>query len=201
MDGLGDGVAPMFFATEGEWRAWLTEHHETATEVWVGFHRKATGRPSITWSQAVDEALCFGWIDGVRRRVDDASYTNRFTPRRARSNWSAVNVRRAEDLIERGLMTPAGLRAFQARAPEGAGPISYEQRAAARLDEAQESALRSNRKAWDFFRAQPEGYRRTAIWWVVSAKRPETRQRRLETLVADSARGERVPPLRRRPVR
>jgi uncharacterized protein YdeI (YjbR/CyaY-like superfamily) len=188
-------AAPTFYATPAEWRAWLEAHHRDATEHWVGFHKRATGRPSITWPEAVDEALCFGWIDGVRKGVDAERYTIRFTPRRRGSRWSDVNVARAEALTAAGAMRPAGLAAFEARTP--AGTYGHEQREAARLDPAREARLRAHDTAWAFFCAQPPGYRRLAAFWVMSAKREETRDRRLATLVEDSAAGRRVGPLRR----
>jgi uncharacterized protein YdeI (YjbR/CyaY-like superfamily) len=188
-DMVDEAVEPTFFATPERFRAWLERHHETRKELWVGFHRKGSGLPSITWPESVDEALCFGWIDGVRRGVDGDSYAIRFTPRTRTSTWSAVNVRRAGALIRAGRMRPAGLEAFERRAPERTGVYSYEQREAARLSPEQERAFRSNRRAWAFFEAQALGYRRTATWWVVSAKREETRERRLATLIEDSAGG------------
>ena len=186
---------PVFFASAEEFRAWLEEHHERAEEVWVGFWRKATGRPTMTWSDAVDEALCFGWIDGIRKRIDDQSYANRFTPRRPGSNWSAVNVRKVAGLRESGRMTPAGLRAYEQRREDRTQMYSYEQRHEARLDEEQLREFQANREAWAFIEAQPPGYRQTAVYWVASAKRPETRARRLETLIACSAAGNRLPQL------
>jgi uncharacterized protein YdeI (YjbR/CyaY-like superfamily) len=189
---------PVFFATPAELRAWLEEHHDTSTELIVGYYKKGSGKPSLTWQESVDQALCFGWIDGVRRSLGPDSYTNRFTPRRARSVWSAVNVRRAKELIESGEMTPAGLAAFEARTERRVGIYSYEQaRDAAKLDAEQERAFRANAAAWEWFQAQPPGYRRSATWWVVSAKREETRSRRLATLIEDSARGRTIGPLTR----
>ena len=151
----------------------------------------------MTWPQAVDEALCFGWIDGVRKSIDETSYANRFTPRKARSTWSAVNIRRAHELIAEGRMRPAGLRAFAARAEERSGIYSYEQRGDAQLTDAQESQFQTNQAAWDFFQTQAASYRKTAIWWVVSAKKEETRQRRLTALIEDSAAGRRITSLTR----
>ena len=190
---------PRFFTTAAEFRAWLEQHHADERELWVGFHKKGSGRPSITWQEAVAEALCFGWIDGVRRSVDEHSYANRFTPRRRGSNWSAVNVRLVEELTRAGRMRPAGLKAFEERAPARTGVYSYENRHTARLDPDQEEQLRANAEAWEFFHAQPPSYRQTAVWWVVSAKRDETRQRRLATLIEDSAAGRTIPPLTRPP--
>jgi uncharacterized protein YdeI (YjbR/CyaY-like superfamily) len=196
-------VEPLFFATSDEFRAWLEQHHASEREVFVGFHKKGSGKPSMTWVEAVREALCFGWIDGVRRSLDDERYVNRFTPRRPGSNWSAINVRHVEELIAEGRMTPAGLAAFEARSAKRTGVYSYEQRHEAKLDAAQERRFRSNPAAWEFFQSQPPGYRQTAIYWVMSAKREETRERRLATLIDDSAHGRRIaqlaPPERRRP--
>lgn len=188
-------MEPIFFATAAEFRTWLRKNHRTATEVLVGFHKRATGVPSITWPEAVDEALCFGWIDSVRRSIDEQRYTNRFTPRKSRSNWSAINVKRAKELIELGRMTAAGLAAFEARSDDRTAVYSYEQRKAATLDPDQGARFRRNAKAWEFFQAQAPWYRRAAVHWVVSAKREETRRKRLATLIGDSARGRRIGPL------
>jgi uncharacterized protein YdeI (YjbR/CyaY-like superfamily) len=194
-------VKPRFFATPEGFRAWLKEHHATATELVVGFHKKHTGRESMTWTESVREALCFGWIDGIRRSLGDESYTIRFTPRRPGSIWSSLNIGHVEELIREGRMTPAGLAAYEARKPERTGIYSFEQRHSARLGQEQEDAFRADRAAWEFFQAQPPSYRQTAIYWVVSAKREETRSRRLATLIADSAAGRRLaqltPPTRR----
>jgi uncharacterized protein YdeI (YjbR/CyaY-like superfamily) len=183
---------PHFFESPDEFRAWLEEHHESESELVVGFHKKSTGRPTMSWTESVREALCFGWIDGIRRSLGEASYTIRFTPRKPRSIWSARNVGHVEELIREGRMTPAGLAAYQARSAERTGVYSFEQRNAARLDAEQEERFRAEAAAWSFFQAQPPSYRRTAIYWVVSAKRPETRARRLDTLIADSAAGRRI---------
>jgi uncharacterized protein YdeI (YjbR/CyaY-like superfamily) len=188
---------PVFFETPAAFRAWLETHHARRDELWVGFYKRASGRPSITWPESVDEALCFGWIDGIRRSLDERRYAIRFTPRRPQSTWSAVNIKRAKELTRLGRMEPAGLRAFQARADEKTAIYSYEQRKTARLEAADERQFRANAKAWAFFNAQPPWYRRVAVYWVISAKRPETRARRLAALIADSARGRTVPPLTR----
>lgn len=186
-----------FFATPDDFRAWLEANHETAQELWVGFHKKGSGRPSITWPESVDEALCFGWIDGLRRSIDEASYAIRFTPRQARSTWSAVNIGRVEELTRLGRVRPAGLRAFAARAGDRSEIYAYEQRRGAELDQESERRFRANGKAWEFFQAQPPSYRKAASWWVVSAKKEETRQRRLATLIEDSEHGRTVRPLTR----
>jgi uncharacterized protein YdeI (YjbR/CyaY-like superfamily) len=194
-------VKPTFFAEPADFRAWLEENHERASELLVGFHKKATGRPSITWPEAVDEALCFGWIDGIRRSLGDESYTIRFTPRKARSTWSAVNIARAKELAAEGRMRQAGLAAFEARSDDRSAIYAYEQRHDPKLAPEEEREFRANRRAWEFFQAQPPSYRKTALWWVVSAKREETRARRLRTLIEDSASGRRLrrltPPARR----
>ena len=181
-----------FFARPADFRKWLEISHATATEAWVGFHKKESGRPSITWPESVDEALCFGWIDGIRKRIDDESYTIRFTPRRARSIWSAVNIARVAQLTREGRMQPAGIAAFEKRSDDKSAIYSYEQRKSATLDEASDRQFRANAKAWEFFQAQPPGYRRTATYKVISAKREETRQKRLAALIADSAAGRRI---------
>jgi uncharacterized protein YdeI (YjbR/CyaY-like superfamily) len=188
-------MGPIFFATPDEWRAWLAEHHAGVSELWVGFHKKASGRPSITWPQAVDQALCFGWIDGVRKSVDDGRYVIRFTPRRRNSIWSSVNVARVKQLTEAGLMQPAGVVAYQVGARAKSGVYSYEQRKGAKLPEPLERQFRRHRKAWRFFQDQPPGYQRTAAWWVISAKKEETRLRRLATLIEDSAHQRAIKPL------
>ena len=188
-------MEPTFFATPAKLRAWLEKHHDTASELVVGFYKKGSGKPSVTWPEAVDQALCFGWIDGIRRSLDDERYTNRFTPRRPRSNWSAVNIKRAKELIDLGLMRPAGLKAFEARMVDRSAVYSYEQRHSIELDAAYVRRFRRNKKAWEFFKAKPPSYRTAAVHWVMSAKREETRERRLDTLIDDSAHGRTVPPL------
>ena len=191
-------IDPTFFATPDAFRAWLEGHHETARELWVGFHKKGSGRPSITWPEAVDEALCVGWIDGVRKGIDEASYVIRFTPRKPRSTWSAVNIARVAELTALGRMRPAGLAAFEARSPEKSATYAYEQEAVA-LDAAAEAELRAHPEAWSFFQAQPPSYRKAAAWWVAGARKEETRRKRLAALIDDSARSRTVPPLTRRP--
>jgi uncharacterized protein YdeI (YjbR/CyaY-like superfamily) len=197
-DTIEVAMEPAFFATPAELRAWLDTHHETSGELWVGFYKKGSGRPSITWPEAVDEALCFGWIDGVRKGIDGVSYAIRFTPRKPRSIWSAVNVGRVAELTGLGLMRPAGLKAFAGRVEERSGVYAYEQQDAAALDAEDERQFRANSRAWAFFQAQAPWYRRTAIWWVVGAKREETRRKRLATLIADSEGGRTIPQLTRR---
>lgn len=161
-------------------------------ELWVGFYKKDSGKPSITWPQSVDEALCFGWIDGIRKSIDDLSYKIRFTPRKTRSIWSSVNIKRAQELIEQGLMQPAGLKAFAAREENRSGIYSYEQRSP-ELPDQYAKKLKKDRTAWKFFQEQPPSYRKAANWWVQSAKKEETRLKRLERLIQLSAARQRIP--------
>lgn len=184
-------MKPIFFETPAELRRWLERNHDKAAELLVGFYKKDSGRRSITWPESVDEALCFGWIDGVRKRIDDVSYTIRFTPRKRGSNWSAVNIRRVGELTKLGLMQPAGLKAFEARTAEKSAIYAYEN-APKELPAAEEKKFRANRKAWTYFNAQAPSYRRVAIYWVMSAKREETRARRLALLIDDSGHERRL---------
>jgi uncharacterized protein YdeI (YjbR/CyaY-like superfamily) len=188
---------PVFFPTPADFRAWLDAHHETATELLVGFYKKGSGRPSITWPESVDEALCVGWIDGIRRSLGEEAYTIRFTPRKSRSTWSAVNIRRMAELMREGRVRPAGLRAFEARTEDRSEIYAYENRDQAVFAPWAEEAFRAAAAAWKFFQAQPAGYRKTTTWWVMSAKKEETRHKRLATLIADSAAGRRIPQLDR----
>ena len=190
-------MQPIFFAAPAEFRVWFEAHHDTHQEVVVGFYKKDSGKPSITWPESVDEALCFGWIDGVRRSLDEISYCIRFTPRKPRSIWSNVNIKRAEELIALGRMQLAGLKAFEQRTEARSRVYAYEQRQTAQLDEEAERQFRANTAAWDFFQAQPPSYRRAALWWVISAKQEATRLKRLATLIEDSAQGRTIRPLTR----
>ena len=177
---------PLFFAKPAAFRAWLEKHHQTMPEQWVGFHRKASGQPSITWPEAVHEALCFGWIDGLRKIVDAKSYKIRFTPRRPTGNWSAINIVRMRELIDEGRAHAAGITAFQKRVPERSGVYSYENRKSAKLSTAATKLFRAESAAWEFFLRQPLSYREMMIWWVVSARRPQTQKNRLQKLIASS---------------
>jgi uncharacterized protein YdeI (YjbR/CyaY-like superfamily) len=188
-------MRPRFFARPEEFRAWLEGNHETAKELLVGFHKKGSGKPSITWPDSVEQALCFGWIDGVRRSLGDDSYTIRFTPRKPSSTWSRANLEKVEELKRLGLMRPAGLRIYEERREARTGVYSYEQRETAALPAEYEERLRANAAAWDFWTSRPPSYRKAAVWWVVSAKREETRERRLARLIGDSQKGRTVPPL------
>jgi uncharacterized protein YdeI (YjbR/CyaY-like superfamily) len=181
-----------FFPTPEHFRKWLKANHENARELWVGFYKKDSGRPSITWPESVDEALCVGWIDGLRKTIDKQSYKIRFTPRKATSNWSAVNIGRVQELTRLGRMRPAGLKAFERRTEEKSGIYAYENRKSAVLGAAAVKQFRSSPKAWAFFQKQPAGYRQLATWWIISAKKEETRQQRLEKLIAQSEAGKRL---------
>lgn len=187
---------PRFFKSPAEFRAWLEAHHATAKELWVGYHRVATGRPSLTWPESVGEALCFGWIDGIRKTVDATRYTIRFTPRRPGSNWSKVNLARARQLIKQGRMHPAGLGALEAGLAGRGGKDSIRE-SPARLPPRFMKLLKSDRKAWAYYRSRPPGYQRLAAGWVTSAKKEETRLRRLAILIEASAQGKAIPPLAR----
>ena len=192
-------MKPRFFATPGDFRHWLQQHHGSAPDLLVGFYKVTSGRRSMTWTESVDEALCFGWIDGIRRRLGEASYSIRFTPRRPGSIWSAVNTRRAAALAAQGRMAPAGLAAFEARKPNRSGRYSYEQRPAA-LTAPYAGMLNANPAARRFFASQAPSYRRAATWWVLSAKKEETRLRRARTLIELSGKGKLIPQfLRPRP--
>jgi len=188
--------SPVFFASSAAFGRWLARNHARRSVLWVGFHKKGTGRPSLTWPESVREALRFGWIDGVRRSVDAERYTIRFTPRKPTSAWSRVNIRTATQLIAEGLMEPAGRKAFEARSGERSGVYTYEQEGRA-AEAAIEAALKRNRAAWTFLQSQPPWYRRTSARWVMSAKKEETRRRRLAILIEDSAAGRAIGPLRR----
>jgi uncharacterized protein YdeI (YjbR/CyaY-like superfamily) len=183
------------FSTPAEFRKWLDENHQTAKELWVGFHKKETGKPCITWSESVDQALCYGWIDGIRKSLDAASYTIRFTPRNPKSIWSAVNIKKVEELSGLGLMQPRGLQAYNNKDAKKSELYSYEQRKG-KLDVEYEQKLKANAKAWKFFQSQAPSYQRTAIYWITSAKQEETRSKRLEILIKDSEDGLKIAPLR-----
>jgi len=188
-------VSPVFFATPAAWRRWLAQNHARSKEVLVGFHKRGSGTPSITWPESVDEALCYGWIDGIRRRLDDDRYTIRFTPRRRGSTWSLINVRRVLELTKLGRMREAGTRAFEARTAKKTGRASYEQRRKIVLARAHERHFKASSDGWVFFKAQPPWYQRMATWWVVSAVKEETRQRRLERLIDECVRKRRMAPM------
>lgn len=184
-------MSPKFFKSPAAFRKWLEAHHAKSKELWVGFYKKSSGKPSITWPESVDEALCFGWIDGIRKSIDEESYKIRFSPRRASSIWSAVNIRNAEKLIKEKRMQPAGLEAYEARKDYRSGIYAYEQRSP-ELVEPYLGKLKRNKAAWKFFQAQPPGYRKVMNWWIVSAKQEATRLKRLDKLIEESSQGKRI---------
>ncbi|PTY04951.1 bacteriocin-protection protein [Opitutaceae bacterium EW11] len=184
-------MEPVFFRNRAEWRAWLEQHHASEGELLFGFHKRQTGKPSLTWPESVEEALCFGWIDGIRRSLGPESYTIRFTPRRKGSTWSALNLRTVESLIQRGLMTPAGLTKYRERDPSKTGRYSFERDAAA-FTPAMLKRFKAEKSAWEFFQKQAPSYRKLATWWVVSAKREETRVKRLAVLIQRSKLEKRI---------
>jgi uncharacterized protein YdeI (YjbR/CyaY-like superfamily) len=183
---------PVFFRTPQDFRTWLAKNHSTKGELLVGFYKKDSGRPSITWPESVDEALCFGWIDGIRKNIDEFSYAIRFTPRKVKSIWSSVNIKRAQVLMEQGQMRPAGLKAYEARRENRSGIYSYEQRSVD-LEEPYNRLLKENKAAWKYFSAQPPSYRKVVSWWIISAKKEETRLKRLEKLMSFSTQEQRIP--------
>lgn len=180
-----------FFKTQAEWRKWLVKNHDKKTELLVGFYKVDSGKPSMTWPQSVDEALCFGWIDGVRKRIDDDSYSIRFTPRKPKSIWSAVNIKKVAELMEKDLMHPAGIVAFEKRQEERSKVYAYENEPC-ELSAELEKIFKTNKKAWEFFTSQAPSYQRTIIHWIVRAKQTETRDARLKKTIAASAVGKRV---------
>ena len=183
-------MKPRYFATPEKFRAWLAKNHDKQSELLVGFHKKGKGRASIDWPQSVDEALCFGWIDGVRRSLGADAYTIRFTPRRPTSIWSSINIRRVKALKGAGRMTPAGLAAYQKRTRDRSAIYAYEQRATAKLAPAESRIFKANARAWKFFSTRAPWYRHRMLYRITSARKPETRVSRLARLIASSAQGE-----------
>ena len=184
-------MKPRFFRTSADFRAWLEKHHADAPELWVGFYKKASGKGGISYQDGVDAALCYGWIDGIKKRVDEHSYMHRFTPRRAKSIWSRVNTARMSELIKDGLVAPSGMQTFEKREPKRTGVYTFENRVKL-LPPAVEKRFKANRKAWEFFRAQPPGYQKLVTGWIANAKREETQWKRLEIVLDASAKGTRV---------
>ena len=180
-----------FFKTPAEFRAWLKKHHKAADELWVGYYRKDSGKPSITWQESVDEALCFGWIDGIRKKISDEAYTNRFTPRRATSNWSAINIARVAELTKLKRMHPAGVAAFEKRIEKKSRVYNYEQNDIPEFPPEIEKKFKKNKKAWAFFLTLPPYYRKGETRWITSAKAEETRMRRLDKVMAACESGRR----------
>lgn len=188
-------MKPIYFATPARWRAWLEANHATKLELLVGFHKTSTGKACITWSQSVDEALCFGWIDGIRRSLGDEAYTIRFTPRKPTSIWSAVNVAKIAELRNANKMHPAGEAAFAKRTDAKTNLYSSERYAAAKFSAAQRKQFTANAKAYAWFSAQPPGYQNLTTYWVTSAKQEATQTKRLAELIVHSAKGEKLPRL------
>jgi len=188
---------PRFFTKLADWRAWLEKNHADFEELWVGFYKRDSGRSSITWPESVDGALCFGWIDGVRKSIDAHSYKIRFTPRRQRSIWSAINIKRTKELSRLGQMHAAGLAAFEKRNGGRSAIYAYEQRKTAKLPADFAKQFRAKADAWSFFQSQPPWYQRTSTYWVISAKKEETRVKRLSILIDCSARKQNIPSLNR----
>ena len=194
--GRTEETDPHFFDAADEFRAWLERHHQDVGARWVGLYKQGSGRPSMTWTESVDQALCFGWIDGVRRAVDASAYVVRFRPRKATGKWSQKNLARFDELCQNGLVYPAGEAAFAARGETVVAWYSYENELTA-LDNDAVERFRADHTAWAYFERQSPSYRRAATYWVVSARRPETRARRLDLLMASSAAGMPAPPLSR----
>lgn len=185
----------VFFAKQSDFREWLAKNHDRVQELWVGYYKKSSGKPSITWPESVDEALCFGWIDGIRKSIDETSYRIRFTPRRSGSHWSTKNIDRVKELKAMGRVHPAGLAAFEKRDEKKSRKASYEQ-GNVELNKDYEREIKANKKAWAYFNAATPSYRKQTSWWIMSAKREETRIKRLKILIDCSEKGEVIPPLR-----
>lgn len=187
---------PTYFKSPDEFRKWLKINHQSGTELWVGYFKKGTGKPSMTWPESVDEALCYGWIDGLRRRVDEERYKIRFTPRKKTSHWSDVNIKRVKELKKRKRMMAAGLAAFDLRDEKRSRQAAHEQKNVTMPDDF-EDQIKANHPAWKFYKAMPDYARRASTWWVVGAKRVETRERRLGVFIDCCSKGEKLPQLRR----
>jgi uncharacterized protein YdeI (YjbR/CyaY-like superfamily) len=188
---MAENVKPLFFETASGFRKWLDKNHQKETELLVGFYKVGSGKPSMTWSDSVDQALCYGWIDGVRKSMGDESYTIRFTPRKSASIWSTININKIEELTRKGFMQPAGIESFSKRSEKKSGIYSHENELK-KLDAAYEKKFRSNKKAWDFFQSQPPSYKKVAIHLILTAKQEKTRLSRLEKYIIESAAGKRV---------
>lgn len=182
----------VFFKDSSELRKWLAENHQSATEIWVGYYKKNSGKANFTWSESVDQALCFGWIDGIRKSIDEESYKIRFTPRKPTSIWSAVNIKKIENLKAQGLMQPAGLEAFAKKKKDKSQVYAFEQKEVS-LDPVYENQIKANTKAWDYFQQLSPYYKKASIWYVMSAKRETTRQKRIQILIECSEKGEKIP--------
>ncbi len=184
-------MKPLFFSNPLKFREWLKKNHHKEKELLVGFYKVGSGKDSITWPQSVDEALCYGWIDGIRKSIDEHSYSIRFTPRKPSSNWSAVNIKKIEELTRQGLMQPAGLEAYKHRKESKSAIYTYEKEPV-QLDKKFEKQFRANKKAWNYFQSKPPSYRKTAIAWVMNAKQEATRLKRLATLIKDSEKEQKI---------
>src|SRR5467141_4990961 len=189
-------LKPTFFQTPADFRTWLEAHHDKLREQLVGFHQKSSGKPSITWPESVQVALCIGWIDGVRKSIDETSYTIRFTPRKPTSTWSSINISLVRDLTKKGLIHPAGLKAFAARSAKKSGIYAYEQRKSAQFTREQAKQFRANKAAWEFFRSQAPWHQRVTTYWVISARKEETKLKRLSVLIDHSQNRRTLPQLR-----
>ncbi|RBL92787.1 YdeI/OmpD-associated family protein [Chitinophaga flava] len=183
---------PTFFETSETFRQWLDKHHHKAEELLVGYYKVGSGKKSMSWSESVDEAICYGWIDGVRKSIDEERYCIRFTPRKHKSIWSAVNIKKVEDLTKAGRMMPAGIAAFNKREAERSAIYTYEQKEPVQLSEAYEQRIRANKKAWEFYQKMAPTYRKVTANWVMSGKQEATREKRLAELIRDSAAGTKV---------
>ena len=188
-------MKPTFIKNQKELRKWFEKNHDKEKEIWVGFYKKDSGKANYTWSQSVDQALCFGWIDGIRKSIDEDSYMIRFTPRNPKSNWSAINIKKIKELTKLGLMVPAGVEVFKKREAKRSEVYSFEQNKV-ELSKKYELKFKSNKKAWKFFQSLPPSTKKPSIWWVMSAKKEETQLRRLDVLIKSSEKEEKIPPLR-----
>jgi uncharacterized protein YdeI (YjbR/CyaY-like superfamily) len=187
-------IQPTFFARQSDFRKWLEQNHDSESELFVGYYKVGSGKPSMTWSESVDQAICFGWIDGIRKSIDADSYFIRFTPRNPKSIWSAVNIKKVETLTAQGLMKAAGIAAYNLRKAHKSGTYTYENKEI-KLPEEFEKEFISNEKAWAYFQAMPFSYRKPAIYWVMSARQETTRNKRLDELIRDSEAGRKIKPL------
>ncbi len=188
-------IEPVFFPGASDFRKWLDKHHKSATELWVGFHKRATGKPSMTWPESVDQALCYGWIDGIRKSIDDTAYMIWFSPRRPHSIWSAANLKKFDALKSKGRVKPAGQAVFQLRKKKDTNRYSFEQ-GSMELPPEFLKLIRANKKAWKFFQSLTPSVRKPSVWYVLSAKKEETRLKRLNILISSCEQEERIPPLR-----
>lgn len=180
-----------YFKSYSEFRKWLEKNHSKVAELWVGFYKINSNLKGISYKEAVDQALCFGWIDGIKKKVDELSYTHRLTPRKSKSNWSSTNIKRVGELTKLGLMHPSGIKVFNMRDKEKIKQYSYERKMLS-LDKSYEQLFKTNSNAWTFFQSQPPSYQKVAILWVMTAKKEDTRLRRLNTLIQDSANNKRI---------